>query len=576
MRHWEQTGAAAHTPPNNDDGVGSINSSDLRRTTPAGGGGSMHGRSQGSFGPGAAVSAFLGKNNDGDCTRGRELLLCPVHLPSRSNNSSFNIMHGSNNHGDDGGGGGALSQRFHSFGSTPALHDHSTHSSNGGGRGIEADSDPGVGVRATVVLPGRAPTPRMKRDRVMSDGNLRTVPLDGRPPHRRHDSAHSSGGSLHSRRFSVGKRTPSLPKMRPSAAAAFAVGGLTGSAEKSGGLDGSARHDLTALQSYHISLSDVIVVDVDGISSRRRDDFSAREGCRMNITTVASGYFEFVFQSKNAHDVLLAFLQASLSPERITNGATAKALLQQKGDASLSDSDNALGMNASACCDQENYDDMENFTAREMKQSLKREGLGDKIRRRFYHIASQLQDVSSSLTECFCGGGEMDLVDDEQLIGRITPLPMAPVGAPQTPTNCRDRGTPPPMCTPVREDGINHKFSMENTPQPSTTYATAEERTPAKKQHISGYSFDAITPGHPPFHHPNLAPSGAAGQSSKTAPFIPDIVTKRDGDCDEGGPITPVETSESEDDSKDGESSKQELYGHDDTDPNMKLQTVDI
>jgi len=617
MRHWEQTGAAfagagsspsggggasvdprTLPPPAIDENNASLSSAER-----------VH-RSLGSgkrSDPVAAVTALLGNSNNGaDPTRGRELLLCPVHLPQSSSTSSFGVLNSS-----AGGGGGSekvggksrsaaagvLSQRFHSFGSTPGVT-HLPEYAEGGRQGFDAGSDPGIALSSMSSVPSRPPSRLrggmgarvgVRIDRVMSDGNMGALDGSGRPLRPRRAS--TSNG----RTRSAGKRAPSIPRIRPSAAAAFAVGGRSGvgamSAEKAGAHhDGSSRHDLTALRSYQIPLSDVIVVDVDGISSDRRDDFASREGCRMNITTASGGYFEFVFQSKNAHDVLLAFLQASLPPERITNGAAGATAAggrdSPSGVNSLTDSDRAIRINTSGCCDtNEGSYDMEGFTAREMTERVKREGLGSKIRRRFVHIVSQLQDVSLSLTECFCGTAGDSLSDDNgggPVLAAAMVSPSTMPVAPQTPTPTyhHDRGVaapkahhlrssrrhPPAVYTTPRKQGtIDHKFSMEHTPQAqqqhpagTTTHATAEARMHHYHQHHPGHiSFEASTPGQPSPRHYSV--SDALGSAP---PLIPDMVESKDNGSD--GPITPVSTSGSEDEGKD-----EDVEG-------AKLHTVDI
>ena len=143
--------------------------------------------------------------------------------------------------------------------------------------------------------------------------------------------------------------------------------------------------------SYRILASDIIVVDV---ASERDSTIPASERSKkIYLTTISSGYFECNFDSFNSHSVMVAFLKAVLPSERLNRTGEHQTKNQE------------TFATAASCCTtdiRESYD-MENFTAREMKETVEREGLFAKLRRRITHIAGQCGDCKSSKVVCALG-----------------------------------------------------------------------------------------------------------------------------------------------------------------------------
>ena len=132
--------------------------------------------------------------------------------------------------------------------------------------------------------------------------------------------------------------------------------------------------------SYRILASDIIVVDV--AAERDSNVPAAEQSKKIYLTTISSGYFECTFDSFNSHSVMVAFLKAVLPSER----------LNRTGDHQTKNQETFA--TAASCCTtdiRESYD-MENFTAREMKETVERESLFAKLRRRITHIAGQCGD----------------------------------------------------------------------------------------------------------------------------------------------------------------------------------------
>ena len=134
------------------------------------------------------------------------------------------------------------------------------------------------------------------------------------------------------------------------------------------------------LPSYRFHASDIIVVDV--VADSEDITPAAERSRRIYLTTISSGYFECSFDSLNSHSVMVAFLKAVLPSERINRKGELKTNTQEAFAATMS------------CCAtdiRETYD-MENFTARELKETVERESLFDKFRRRISHILGQCGD----------------------------------------------------------------------------------------------------------------------------------------------------------------------------------------
>jgi hypothetical protein len=93
------------------------------------------------------------------------------------------------------------------------------------------------------------------------------------------------------------------------------------------------------------------------------------------VTLLTGEYMEWTFDSRNARDVVCAFLAASLPKERIDTSSTNHSL--------------------DACGTAESFD-VEMLTANRMRERLQGESWGEKFRRRVIHVANRV-------TECEFG-----------------------------------------------------------------------------------------------------------------------------------------------------------------------------
>jgi len=89
---------------------------------------------------------------------------------------------------------------------------------------------------------------------------------------------------------------------------------------------GTQDDDSSLNAAYSIPVADILLVDISAASDssdtankqQRRGSQVPRHDLILYITTVAIGYFEFQCLNQNGYDILLAFLKASLAPERVT------------------------------------------------------------------------------------------------------------------------------------------------------------------------------------------------------------------------------------------------------------------
>jgi hypothetical protein len=104
------------------------------------------------------------------------------------------------------------------------------------------------------------------------------------------------------------------------------------------------------------------------------------------LTTLSYGYFEFSFRTANARDMMVAFLNASLIPERILSQANPP---KEKN-----------------CEDPLCSFDVETLTANRIEERIRTESFSEKLRRKVAHVALQIEEISSSISECACGCGK--------------------------------------------------------------------------------------------------------------------------------------------------------------------------
>jgi hypothetical protein len=126
---------------------------------------------------------------------------------------------------------------------------------------------------------------------------------------------------------------------------------------------------------YTIPMDNIMIVDVATPRSKSH---------LIMITTLSMGYFEFDCITRNGHDILLAFLTASVAPERLMHhdeGSTVKST-----------------SSVTSCLDL----DVDAMTAQHMRGRAERETWPEKFSRRFGRVANTLQEISGSICDMTC------------------------------------------------------------------------------------------------------------------------------------------------------------------------------
>ena len=133
--------------------------------------------------------------------------------------------------------------------------------------------------------------------------------------------------------------------------------------------------------SYSVPINDIMVVET----------CTARKGAsthRIQVTTLSLGYFDFDCISRNGHDILLAFLQASVPVERILDGRI------KDGAPGI-----RLTSSTTSCFDNDMDLDVDALTAQHLEGQVNRETWMEKMSRRTGKVVSSLSDLSESFCE---------------------------------------------------------------------------------------------------------------------------------------------------------------------------------
>lgn len=130
---------------------------------------------------------------------------------------------------------------------------------------------------------------------------------------------------------------------------------------------------------YSIPIADILVVET----------YNVRYGSpvhKLKITTISYGVFDFHCNNSNGHDILMAFLQASLPPERIVDGSVPDPMYP------------CISRTASSL----SCMDVDRFTAQHVQGHVESETWPEKISRRVGKVVSSLQEISVSFCEVAC------------------------------------------------------------------------------------------------------------------------------------------------------------------------------
>jgi hypothetical protein len=130
---------------------------------------------------------------------------------------------------------------------------------------------------------------------------------------------------------------------------------------------------------YSVPINDIVVVETCNVRNKSSTH-------RIQVTTLSLGYFDFDCVSRNGHDILLAFLQASVPADRILDG------LVTDGAPGI-----RLTSSSASCLDMDL--DVDALTAQHLKGQVERETWLEKMSRRTGKVVSSLSELSESFCE---------------------------------------------------------------------------------------------------------------------------------------------------------------------------------
>ena len=155
-----------------------------------------------------------------------------------------------------------------------------------------------------------------------------------------------------------------------------------------------APHDMVEQQQQHfdrkpyaIAVEDILVVNCTYSGSNS-----------LHITTLSSGFFEFSCGTANGHDILLAFLQASLDPERIIQEQPGETAGENGGIARNYSCGgvHSGGSSVTSCLD------IDALQAQHLEFRATAETWPEKLSRRVGHVFQNLQELSGALCDGAC------------------------------------------------------------------------------------------------------------------------------------------------------------------------------
>ena len=104
----------------------------------------------------------------------------------------------------------------------------------------------------------------------------------------------------------------------------------------------------------------------------------------LNLTTISHGFFEFTCHSGNGYDILLAFLQASLDPERIVSDHESECNVRSGGSS------------VTSCLD------IDALQAQHLEGRAAAETWPEKLSRRVGHVFQNLSELSGTICDGAC------------------------------------------------------------------------------------------------------------------------------------------------------------------------------
>lgn len=214
-----------------------------------------------------------------------------------------------------------------------------------------------------------------------------------------------------------------------------------------------------SIRAYSIPISDVMLVD-SSTHHRTASDHRGSAGhrnypnhpCQIFITTFSCGLLDFQCLNQNGHDILMAFLKASLAPERVLDGsgscgrrdagasddASSDGRRQQfrRGGGAIPDAPALRSSSSVTSCL-----DVDAFTAAHLQGRADRETWPEKMTRRVGKVVNSLSELSGALCDlAWCLEGDQHHHRDDDEVGARDEPPTAALSPSQLPR----RATPSP------------------------------------------------------------------------------------------------------------------------------------
>ena len=185
------------------------------------------------------------------------------------------------------------------------------------------------------------------------------------------------------------------------------------------------------------------ITDIMFISTAQRTN-------TLNVTTLSSGLFEFTCHSGNGYDILLAFLQASLDPERIINDHESERNLRSGGSS------------VTSCLD------IDALQAQYLEGRAAAETWPEKLSRRVGHVFQNLSQLSGTI----CDGACCPLEQRTPPETSVTTRQQLEIDNKSSPQHIHGIQADKISCSPRKRSGLQHLpsgLSVESDPETIST-----------------------------------------------------------------------------------------------------------
>ena len=222
----------------------------------------------------------------------------------------------------------------------------------------------------------------------------------------------------------------------------------------------SRRISPSALEPYTIPVEEIVLVTCDataGTPSARSASSKCPNNTRIQVSTVSLGCYEVDCLTSNGHDIVLAFLQGALKPERIERRENKSSSLRKSRHSQRFVSDHVSGEAPSmdsleSSVHSSSVLDIDALQAKHLKGRAEAETWYEKLQRRCGLILSNVSDQWSdgSFCDACCQPSGHSSHDPTTKDGADTGLPSSPTASSPYRTSRRIQPIPLNVTTPPR------------------------------------------------------------------------------------------------------------------------------